>query len=95
MYATIDGKVFRVSSIKDERERPLPLELIKADHWGDSAKVHVAHYPKCGVWVWEFILTTPNGETRDIVYDHEEAKKLWNVLIDVVDAWDEYGKEVD
>lgn len=106
MYTTIDGKIFRVISIEDERDRidylnpsfairSLPPELINADHKGDRAKVHAAHYPKCGVWVWEFTLTTPNGETRDTVYDYEEAKKLWNTLIDIVDAWDEYEKEVD
>lgn len=66
-----------------------------AGYTGKSAKVWLFHHSNDEFCVWTFVLTTPNGYTRDETKDYEEAKKLWEFFCAVVDAWDEYREEVD
>ena len=40
-------------------------------------------------------LTTPSGTTHEDIDTENEAERLWMVVEEIVDAWDEYGKEVD
>ena len=44
---------------------------------------------------FKLILTTPVGTTYEDIDSENEAERLWMVMHEIVDAWDEYGKEVD
>ena len=82
--------------MKKPRERWLfGPECDAAEYSGNRAMIFMSHYEKGGILGWEFTLTTPFGGTRDFVTDYETAKRLWHFMVDVVDAWDKYGEEVD
>ena len=41
---------------------------------------------------FKIVLMTPEGTTSDLIDNENEAERLWMVMQEIVDAWDEYEK---